>query len=38
MQIVFEGDNFHEVSNPIYWGEKKITMSSADYSNQHAKC
>ena len=30
MQIVSNGDNLHEMSNPVFWG-KYFNMSSADF-------
>ena len=28
MQIVSNGDNLHEMSNPAFWGKKKKTINS----------
>ena len=25
MQIVFTGDNLHEIANPVFWVKKKTT-------------
>ena len=40
MQIVSDGDNVHEISNPCFWGkdEKSITnLSSAEFSQESGK-
>ena len=39
MQIVFSGDNLHEMSKPIFWENKKkyFDMLSAENFIQHAK-
>ena len=35
MQIVSNGDNLHEISNPVFWKKKKkIKMSSAENFTQ----
>ena len=39
MQIVSIGDNLHEMSNPVFWENKKkyFQMSSAEKFIQNAK-
>ena len=37
MQIVSNGDNLHEMSNPVFLRKKKIKMSSAENITQGAK-
>ena len=37
MQIVYLGDNLHEISKPIFW-EKYFRLLSAEIFTQHAKC
>ena len=40
MQIVSIGDNLHEMSSPVFCGEKKkkyFSMSSVENFTQHAK-
>ena len=35
MQIVSNGDNLHEISNPVFWGKKEkniINLSSAEFA------
>ena len=40
MQIVSNGDNLHEMSNPVFWEkqEKYFKLSSAEIYTQHAMC
>ena len=39
MQIVLNGGNLHEMSNPVFWEkqEKYFKMSSAEFFTQDAK-
>ena len=36
MQIVSKGDNLHELSKPIFWGNKYFKMLSAENFTQQA--
>ena len=39
MQIVSSGDNLHEMSDPVFWENKKkyFNMLSAEIFTQHAQ-
>ena len=39
MQTVSNGDNLHEMSNPVFWKNKKnfIHLSSADFASRGVK-
>ena len=39
MQIVSNGDNLHEMSNPVFWENKKniINLSSAELAQKSVK-
>ena len=39
MQIVSNGDNLHEILNPVFWKNKNniINLSSAEYAHRLVK-
>ena len=37
MQIVSNGDNLHEMSNPVFWGKNIINLLSAEFAQRVVK-